>query len=118
MRRALTMVVLLSLAPLAGAVDKPADGTLLDRAVIQPAAFESVKRLERYVSREEHEKIAAEKEWVLERVGYASDGLRVTAWVYRPTGTVRSVLAHMTPWQTSRPARPQLHRQVRASSPD
>lgn len=92
MRRALAVLVLLALAPLGVAAEKTVDGTLLDRAVIEPAAFDSVKRLERYVSREDHAKIAAEKGWVLERIGYASDGLRVTAWVYRPTGEVSKPL--------------------------
>ena len=47
-------------------------------------AYDTVRDLEDYASRDEYERVVADKRFVLERVGYQSDGLTVHAYVYRP----------------------------------
>jgi dipeptidyl aminopeptidase/acylaminoacyl peptidase len=66
------------------ATDKP-DGTLVGRPVaVQLPDYAAAKGLERSATRPEYDEARNDRRFVLERFTYASDGLEVSAYVYRP----------------------------------
>lgn len=65
----------------------PLDGAIVSRKAYALPAFEAVKEIAQYATPSEYAEAVADKEFVLERTEYASDGLTVSAYLYRPTKT-------------------------------
>lgn len=63
------------------------DGKLVSRTEYTIPPFASIKGPERQYTAEEYERAATDKEFVLERLRYRSDGLTVSAFLYRPKTT-------------------------------
>jgi len=84
---------LLAAAPLgaqSAALSSP-DGTLLRRIVYPLPPFNRLapaqaKELSRYCTRAEYDSARADRAFALEKLSYASDGLRVVAYWYAPAG--------------------------------
>lgn len=64
--------------------DVPADGTILERRPYAFAAYDSVPSLVRLFPREEYVEAAGDRRFRMERVVYASGGLKVVAYAYSP----------------------------------
>lgn len=69
-------------APARAAV--PADGTILERRPYAFAEYDSVPALAKLFPREEYAEAVADRRFAMERVVYASGGLRVVAYTYAP----------------------------------
>ena len=82
---ALSIAVLLSLAapPAGGAAER--DGSILERRPYAFAAYDSVPALAKLCSREDYNAVVRDRRFAMERVVYASGGLRVAAYVYAPS---------------------------------
>lgn len=67
---------------------QPSDnGGLVSRAEYPLPSFSSIKGPEKQYSSEEYERAAGDKDFILERLRYVSDGLTVSAFLYRPKAT-------------------------------
>jgi dipeptidyl aminopeptidase/acylaminoacyl peptidase len=62
----------------------PADGTILERRPYAFAAYDSVPSLVRLFPREEYDEAVGDQRFRMERVVYASGGLKVVAYAYSP----------------------------------
>lgn len=69
--------------PAAGAAES--NGTILERRPYAFAAYDSVPSLAKLCSREEYDAVARDRRFAMEKVVYASGGLRVAAYVYAPS---------------------------------
>lgn len=87
----LTLCLLSAAAP----GQAPPDGALVER---KPYAFPAYERavestdVERYASKEDYERAVADRRFEFEKLRYASDGLKVTAYLYRPARAGREKL--------------------------
>ena len=82
---ALAMSLALWSCASASAAGHEADGTIVQQpAVVTLPAWESVERLDRSTERAEYDALRADTEYRLERFTYRSDGLEVSAYLYRP----------------------------------
>jgi len=60
------------------------DGAIVSRKSFSLPAFETVKEIAQYATPAEYADAVADKKFVLERIEYGSDGLTVSAYLYRP----------------------------------
>jgi dipeptidyl aminopeptidase/acylaminoacyl peptidase len=63
------------------------DGTLLEAQSYSFPAYDKTEGIEFYSSRPEYEGAVADKQFEFKKLRYSSDGLSVTAYLYKPTQT-------------------------------
>jgi dipeptidyl aminopeptidase/acylaminoacyl peptidase len=63
------------------------DGTLLEAQSYSFPAYDKTEEIEFYSSRPEYEGAVADKQFEFKKLRYSSDGLSVTAYLYKPTQT-------------------------------
>jgi hypothetical protein len=83
---------------------RPADGAVLHRQAYALPAYgdfteEQRTELTRYAEEPEYEATRADRDFMLSKLHYASDGLRVVAYLYSPSAT-RSRLPLWRPRQS------------------
>jgi dipeptidyl aminopeptidase/acylaminoacyl peptidase len=66
----------------------PKDGEVISRKPVVLPAFESIKEVAQYATPAEYAKAASDGQFDLERITYGSDGLTVSAYLYRPSNSV------------------------------
>src|SRR5882757_9089761 len=79
--------------PALGITTSP-NGAILSRKTVVPTEW-SEKTTGKRLSRDEYREASEDPRFVLERIGYASDGLEVVAYLYRPvreSGTYPAVI--------------------------
>lgn len=79
-----TLFVLALAAPPAGGAPA-ADGTILERRPYPFAPYDSVPSLAKRCTHEEYDEAVRDRRFAMERIVYASGGLRVAAYVYAPS---------------------------------
>lgn len=80
-------ILALCLLPCIAAAQAPPDGALVEeRAYDFPSYARAVETtdVERYASREAYDRAVGDRGFVFRKLKYASDGLKVTAYLYRP----------------------------------
>lgn len=82
---ALFACFLLALAAASAAGTTARDGTILERRPYAFAAYDSVRSLAKICTRQEYDEAVRDRSFAMERVVYASGGLRVVAYVYAPS---------------------------------
>ena len=89
MERVLLFAASMGLAPppCVAATDKPDGSLIAGPAAVPLPDYAARPGIERSVTRDEYEEARHDRRFVLERFTYASDGLEVSAYVYRPTSS-------------------------------
>ena len=82
---ALFVCLLLALATPSFGGTTARDGTILERRPYAFAPYDSVPSLAKRCTRQEYDEAAKDRRFGMERVVYASSGLRVVAYVYAPS---------------------------------
>ncbi len=62
----------------------PADGTQLEKLAYAFPAYDKAEGIEYYAGRPEYEAAVADTSFEFEKLSYSSDGLKVTAYLYKP----------------------------------
>lgn len=80
----------------ARATTKALDGTVLDTLSYVFPAYDKVEGVEHYAGRAEYEQAVADSAFEFQKLTYASDGLKVTAYLYKPreikSGTLPAII--------------------------